>query len=264
MKQKLLLCFALLFSLNVPAQEHPYHLNLKADIPVTAVCMAGTVLSYPLRDKKTAPTEAQVSALSIDQLSSFNRDAAQQFSPQADKISDVFFYSGFAIPLGLAFDKQVRSDAGTVSLMYLETMAIAGVCDGLAAGSVKKLRPYVYNPEAPMKLKLKSDAYGSFYGSHPSFTAAGAFFFAKVFSDYHPASKWRYAVWPAAGAVTLGSSYFRYKGGHHFISDIATGVGVGTAIGIAVPALHKTKNADKVSIVPTFGEYNGFAMNYRF
>lgn len=243
--------------------ESPYKLNLKIDIPVAVLGVTGTVVSYPLRNKKPKLDTAEVLALKIDDLAKFNRDAAHQYSKSADQVSDAIFYSGFAIPMLLALDKPVRHNALAVTIMYFETMGIAGTLDGFTNGNVKKLRPYVYNPDVPLKPKLESDASGSFYGSHPSFTAACSFFLAKVYSDYHPSSRFRYVVWPAAGAVTLASSYFRYKGGHHFISDIAVGVGVGTAIGIGVPALHKQKH-DRLSIGIIPGDQKQLAVAYRF
>jgi membrane-associated phospholipid phosphatase len=239
-----------------------YRFNPKADISITVAGVAGTVVSYPLRNKKPALDSATALSLSPMQLSSFNRDAAMQYDPKADKVSDVFFYSGFAIPMLLAFDAPLRKNALTVSVMYLEAMGIAGTLDGLVGGNVKKLRPYAYNPQVPLKDKLDPNVNGSFYGSHPSFTAAGAFFFAKVYSDYHPSSNMKYVVWPAAGAVTLASAYYRYKGGHHFISDMAVGVGVGTAIGILVPEFHRIKQNNALTWSLFTGDASGITMTW--
>lgn len=258
----MIILFSLLAShSSAVVQDTVYRLNLKADVTIVTAGITGTVLSYPLRNKKPGLDTVTALSLKIEQLSRFKWHAAQQYNVKTDKVSDYLFYSGFAIPMLLSFDKPARQNWLPVSVMYLEVMGIAGTLDGLVGGNVKKLRPYAYNPDVPLEKKLSPNVNGSFYGSHPSFTAAGAFFFAKIYSDHHPSSKMRYVVWPAAGAVTLASAYYRYKGGHHFVSDLAVGVGVGAAIGILVPEFHQLRFKDRaVSWTIFTGESNGITM----
>lgn len=245
--------------------EGPYKLCLKADIPITAIGIAGTVYGFTLRESKDPLDSSFVANLSPQALHKFNIDATKQNNKAASAISDVLLAGGFVFPWALAFDDDIRRDLGTVSLMYLETMALTGMGYWLTAGLVNKNRPYVYNNDVKFSKRISKHSRNSFYGGHPSVTAAGTFFMAQVFSDYHPDSKFKYVLWSFAGAATLTNAYCRYKGGFHFPSDIAIGVGVGTAIGIAVPILHRKRNKESnLSFSPYMGEYNGVALTYTF
>lgn len=245
--------------------DGPYKLCLKADIPITALGIGATVYGFTLRESKDPLDSAYVANLDPQSLHKFNIDATKQNNKAASAVSDVLLAGGFVFPWFLAFDKDIRSDLGTVSLMYLETMALTGMGYWLTAGLIDKNRPYVYNSDVKFSKRISKHSKNSFYGGHPSVTAAGTFFIAQVFSDYHPDSKFKYVLWSFAGASTLANAYCRYKGGFHFISDIAIGVGVGTAIGIAVPLLHRKKNKESnLSFSPCIGEYTGMTVRYRF
>jgi hypothetical protein len=57
--------------------------------------------------------------------------------------------------------------------------------------------------------------------------------------------------------------YMRYKAGYHFLSDCVVSSIVGGMTGILIPALHKNKNFEKLSLSP--GMINGnAAMNITF
>lgn len=259
---KYLLIASVLFAQEIKAQEGPYKLNLKVDIPVIAVGMGASYYGYFHKILKKTPSDpATIASLDPNDISKFNRPATRQNQKNGSLITD-YFFTGIAAPLFLIADPGVRSDLGTVSLMYLEALSITGMLYTMTAGHVNKYRPYAYNPDVPFDKRMRKGAKNSFYGGHPSATAAGMFFLASVFSDYHPESNWKYVLWSAAGASTLGNAYFRYKAGQHFPTDLMIGVGIGTAIGIGVPYFHKIKN-DKVSLMPVIGPYQGAALTRR-
>lgn len=229
--------------------QAPYKLNLKADIPITATALTGAILTFPMRYDKQPLDSAEISALSKEKLAAIDRNAAGMYDEKCVRPSDALFYSSFAFPLVLMADSAIRKDAWTIAFLYLETVSIGGLLDGLSAGLIDKPRPYVYNSSVDYKTKSDPNATGSFYGSHPSFTALSSFFVAKVYSDYHPDSRLRPWIWAGAGAITLASSITRYRTGRHFISDIAVGVGLGTGLGILIPELHKRKTP-RLTIAP--------------
>jgi membrane-associated phospholipid phosphatase len=271
LKRSIIILLITLFTGNSFSQNenketfHPYKLCLKADIPVTAIGIGGTIYGVTRREGKSNFDSVYVLSLHPSQLPRMDRDVTKQNNELASKTSDVLLVSGFVLPWFLAFDKGVRSDLGTVSLMYLETMAITGMGYWLSAGLIDKARPYVYNKDVPLERRISKHSKDSFYGGHVSVTAAGTFFIAKVFNDYHPESSFRYVLWSFAGVATAANAYARYRGGYHFTSDIAIGAVVGTIVGIAVPVIHhKKKKKTKVTLSPVIGEYKGLSINYNF
>jgi membrane-associated phospholipid phosphatase len=69
--------------------------------------------------------------------------------------------------------------------------------------------------------------------------AASMFFMAKVYSDYHPNSRWRYAVWTVAALSPATTALLRVRAGKHFPIDVALGYVVGAATGYLVPFAHQ-------------------------
>jgi len=265
-KNKLVIILALLFPGNAvfaQKEEGPYRLNLKVDIPVTVVGIAGTLAGWKLRASKDGIDSLTVVSLNREDLKPIHRGATHHFSENWGKSSDFLLAGGFILPWFLVLDKGVRNDLGTVSLLYLQTMAITGLGYWGAAGLINKYRPYVYNSEVPFSKRTSKNARNSFFGGHPSVTAAGTFFIAQVYSDYHPESAFRYVLWPMAAAATITNAAIRYKGGFHFIDDLIVGVAFGTATGILVPYFHKKKTNSKVSIYPLLFPGAGLSMNYK-
>ena len=91
-------------------------------------------------------------------------------------------------------------------------------------------------------------------------TAYGMTFFAKVFSDYYPESKYRKWVWGASIAGTTAGAYFRAKSGKHFPTDVIIGSAVGGAFGYFIPHFHKKRDGKALSFQPTS---NGLSLTYK-
>lgn len=161
--------------------------------------------------------------------------------------------------------KETRKDIFKLSFLYLETMSITGL---LYTGSVyltNRYRPYAYSEETEMTWRTRGGAKNSFYAGHVALVAASTFFTAKVFSDYFPESKMRWAFFTAAGLATGTMAYMRHRGGFHFPTDILLGITQGTLTGILVPHFHKKKIAKDLSLVPFYnGESSGLSIVYKF
>jgi len=252
----------------------PYKTRFAVDAPIIA---AGVGLSgYGLYriSEKDPMTEAQVLALSKDNVNKFDRPYAGNYDENAKKISDFPFYGSFITPIALMFDKDIRDNAGQMMVLYVETMAITGALFTMTNGFAERRRPLVYgefnaNGEpiegAPMDERTRKNAKNSFYAGHTAATASATFFVAKVFHDYNPDSPWRPVVWGAAAAVPAGVGYLRLKAGKHFLSDNILGYAIGAGVGILVPQLHKKSNGTGLSVMPVSDfEYNGVALTYTF
>ncbi|MFC2124894.1 hypothetical protein ACFLU5_08790, partial [Bacteroidota bacterium] len=84
---------------------------------------------------------------------------------------------------------------------------------------------------------------------------------------YHPelgAKKW--LVYTAALIPPTFVGWCRYRGFMHFPTDTLLGIGVGAAVGVAIPHLHKvtTKMNRDISLVPFTGGATGVAFSMRF
>jgi membrane-associated phospholipid phosphatase len=241
-----------------------------------AIFAAGAGLSYwgltKLNNKDGVP-EAELARFQndpaylqsqIDDINGFDRWAAGNYNERWISFSDIPFYGSFATPLLYLTNKRTRRDFGQIGLLYLETMSIAGAMFTQAAGNTNRRRPLVYNTDPENKDDSQRNAENSFFGGHPTATAAAAFFTAKVFNDYFPNSRAKPWVWVGAGVVSGSVAAGRLIGGKHFPTDNLIGLAVGTSVGILVPHFHKISN-DRLSMAPFgFGDAAGLNVRYQF
>lgn len=196
-------------------------------------------------------------------VNAFDRPAVFQdpdFAKEAILYSNIALHTCFAMPFVLLFDKKIRADALKIGLLYLETESLVGNAYSWGVGHIKRKRPFVFNPEESLSRKTGRGSQNSFYSGHVASAASCTFFIAKVYSDYHPHSKWRPYLFGAALIPPAIVGYYRYRAGMHFPSDIIVGGIVGAGIGMLVPQLHKEwrqKKKRKVSVLPFSGEFIG-------
>jgi hypothetical protein len=243
MKRLILILLVLSFiGGNVRAQDqcNMYNVNRAVDIPIAVVGFAGTGYGLYKRFQKPVTDSATILALSTEKMNRLDRGATTHYSK--GHVSDALFVLGVTSSWVLFTDKEIKKDSRDIRTMYLQTIGLSAMGYALTAGTVNKYRPYAYNKDVPMKRRCSSHAKNSFYCGHPSVMAAGAFFTAKVYSDYYPHSVKSRALWSYAVASTITCGVLRYRGGYHFPTDILIGMTTGTAVGILVPTLHKNKH----------------------
>jgi membrane-associated phospholipid phosphatase len=161
----------------------------------------------------------------------------------------------------------MRKDFWKLSLLYLETMSVTGILYTGATYTNDRYRPYAYDERTEFEYRRRGGAKNSFYAGHVALVATSTFFFAQVYSDYHPDSKIKWLFYTGAGAATAFTGYMRYYSGQHFPSDLLLGVTQGTLTGILVPRLHRTKffKENNISLRPfATGQSNGLAVVYKF
>ncbi|MDB5193038.1 MAG: PA-phosphatase [Segetibacter sp.] len=250
----------------------PYKTSWRVDAPIIAGGVGLTLLGTALIKKKHDLTDAEVLGKRRENLPFFDRGNAGLYSLKADKDSYVPFHASFVAPVLVSLlNSNERNKFGQVMVLYVETMAITGAMFTMAAGTVYRSRPYVYNPAkagspdvADMDRKRDSDSHRSFFAGHTAATAAASFYTAKVFADFNPDSKLKPYVWALAAATPALVGYLRYKAGMHFLSDNILGYVLGAGAGILVPELHKTKLMKNVSVTPHvgLGGNKGLAITY--
>jgi membrane-associated phospholipid phosphatase len=252
MKTKILFLAILISCTQVRAQsESPYKTSWKTDGLVIAGGVGLSALGLSMIKNKRDLTEAEVNALSKDDVFFIDRFAAGDYNSKANDDSYIPFYGSFAaVPVIMLLNKNERNHAGQVMALFVESMAITGAMFSITAGAVQRSRPYVYNTDREMSHRMNSDSQRSFYAGHTAATATATFFAAKVFADFNPDSKAKPYVWAAAAAVPAVVGYMRLRAGRHFLTDNLLGYGLGAGVGILVPHLHKKTNNSGLSLQP--------------
>ena len=193
---------------------------------------------YALQKKVPILTEAEIMKLDPLRINPLDRLACDNYDLKAKKTSDILLKSSAVLPFALLLDNNSRKDLGILSVMLTETILINNGITGIFKGSIRRKRPYVYNANAPLLIKQERNASYSFFSGHASNSAAYAVFAAKVFADNNPNSDWRPFVWGAAFSIPAATSFFRFKAGKHFPTDVVVGYAVGATLGWLIPELH--------------------------
>ena len=231
---------------------------------------ASNIARGRLRDKPGIG-EIHVNRITAKGVNRFDRWALRQdpFSKEkAQKVSDRILYASAALPILLFLDKDIRQNWLDISLMYAETQAINSNMYGwspLGPNFVERYRPAVYYEELPLKERNFGNLRNSFYSGHTSSTATGAFFAAKVFSDYHPnLGGKKYLLFGLAVLPPAIVGIYRIRALKHFPSDVIVGAAIGASIGILIPELHRLA-MNRASFSAIYSEeVKGLGMIYRF
>ena len=239
-----------------------FKLKPKVDIPLTVVTVGWSLYALSKIYNKDPSTLAEIEALRIPDINSFDRSGASVYHESADKTGDAFFYGSMPLPLILLVDKNVRRELGKVSFLFLEAMGITGFLYTGAVYFNDRHRPYTYNSEVDMDKRLRGGGKNSFFAGHVALVGTSTFFCASVYDQYHPRSPLKWVFYTAAAAATVTTGIMRYQGGQHFKSDIILGTLIGTASGLLVPRLHRVKENNRLTFLPLAGELNGFVLQY--
>lgn len=241
-----ILSLALLVILSAglcPAQSStsPYRLSPAVDVPLGVVGVSTLTTSFVLHKRKPLLTEADIAALNTGDILRFDRGATQYWNTRAAHWSDALMFTAIGMPATLLAGEPSRKDFGRASLIYAEAFLLNAGLTALTKNLVKRKRPYVYNPNAPLDKKLERDATSSFFSGHTSTTACMSFLFANMYTDYYPDGRLKPLVWFGAAVLPLATGILRYRAGKHFWTDIIVGYVVGASVGSLVPALHRRR-----------------------
>lgn len=250
------------------AKDDIYNVNYKWEVPAAVAFLGGSYFGFRVLDKHASFTAEDIAKLNPQNINAFDRPIAL-LNPdgfaKAQKNSDLFLNLAVASPVLLLLDKKVRHHwADFVTMMAVTHVADNALYFG-AVMSTRRARPLTYNPALPLESKIGSAKSNSFFSGHVSFSATSTFFAAKIYTDYHQIKGWkRLLVYTGAAIPPAVVGYYRMRAGKHFKTDVMTGLIVGAASGIGVPALHRIAQKNKNLSFQAFymQGYSGFSIAY--
>ncbi len=239
MKKHLFLLVLVFIFQNILTAQGSHELDGKLDGSLLGSGGVSFGLGFYFMGKVEPLTEEQIRKLDPLNVNSIDRPTTRKWSTKAHHFSDIALHTSFYSQFALLLDNNSRDEIGTVGTMMAEVIMINNGITNILKGTAKRKRPFTYNPNAPLDLKLHKNGRFSFFSGHASNSAAFSFFTAKVYSDNNPGSKWNPYVWSAAATLPALTSLLRVKAGKHFPTDVIVGYAVGAAVGFLVPELHK-------------------------
>ncbi|MCB0589093.1 MAG: phosphatase PAP2 family protein [Phaeodactylibacter sp.] len=195
-----------------------------------------------LLTKKVEPLSPEaVSSLyeQRDDIWKIDRWVTRQWSPAAQHISDGFILGAPALPLVLLLDGNTNRKFGRHALIAMEGMLLNLALMQLSKASVRRPRPFVFNPDVPLPPKLERDARLSFFSGHTSTVATMSFISARLYTDLNPDNRHDGLAWATASVLPAITGYLRVRGGKHYLTDVLVGYAAGMAIGLVAPRLHR-------------------------
>ena len=248
-------------STNTSAQS-PYKTNWKKNSLVLGGSIGIAFFASSFDDSLSSLTFAEINALSRDDVNWFDRPATYNYSESAASTSDVIVAACLLSPLTLFFSEEIRSDFSIVGIMYVETLLLSTFIPSFGKAN-ERIRPYVYNEDAPLDKKQEPWARRSFFSGHTTWAFSSAVFFATVYSDYFTDSEWKPYVWGGSLLAASTVGYLRVASGAHFPTDVLLGAAVGSAIGYFIPYIYRNKDGSNISVAPQVG-FNQFELSARY
>lgn len=240
-----------------------YRLKTSREIALFGAGAATGVVSLVAGQTLDPLTPQAIQALQRSQLSSVNRNATYQWSPAADRLSDLTFLGTVGITGLVALPTLRRKGWATIPVMFLETALLANGIQRSVKNIAQETRPYVYNPAVPLAEKMSKDARRSFFSGHTTNAFAAAVFASTVFSHVYPDSRLKPLVWGSSLVLATGTGLLRYKAGQHFPADLVAGAAFGSVMGWLVPKLHRRTGRRQVSVAPwASGQASGVYVRY--
>jgi hypothetical protein len=185
---------------------HPYELKTERELFILGGTVGIGTPALILQNNISVLSPSEINQLNPSQVNAFDRSATSNYSPAASNASDYLLAGMVIAPSVLLFSQDVQSQYLIVGTMYLETTLLAAVVPALTKVTTQRIRPFVYNPNAPLNEKMTKDAKESFFSGHASVSFSSAVFLSSVYSNYFPESQWKVFVWSGSLAVasTIG------------------------------------------------------------
>jgi membrane-associated phospholipid phosphatase len=221
----------------------PFAVDLAVDLPI--IGLTGAVFLGTEFTKDRLRWEG-CHACDTSHLGPLDRLVLDNHNPAAKVTSDVFVYTAMSAPFvadlaDVVIHKRGAKSWGKDALVLLEVMAVNFALTNTIKFAILRPRPFTYGLDGSDRDPTEGDSRLSFYSGHASTAFAMATAYGYLFQSRHPRSRWVAPVWVLSYGVASTTGVMRVTSGKHFWSDVIVGAVAGSAIGLAIPALHKRR-----------------------
>ncbi|MEZ4987654.1 MAG: phosphatase PAP2 family protein, partial [Saprospiraceae bacterium] len=211
-------------------------------IPVSGGGLLALGTSFVLSNQVSPLTVSGIDhLLATHHIPTWDRYATRYYDRWPHQVSNGLGLASILLPATFMLDKANRQHAAELGYIVFEGALVTGGLTNLTKMLALRPRPYVFNPNAPLSIKLEKEARYSYFSGHTSLTAYFSFATAQIYNDLYPQSRYKKVVWASAVALPLVAGYMRMRAGKHYLSDVVSGYVVGAATGILIPRLHKRR-----------------------
>jgi membrane-associated phospholipid phosphatase len=230
-------------------KDYVYKVNYYVTGSIIGVGFATDAIAISRIKNKPIITNEELAALNPDLLTSIDKWGLRQDASQRSKFASISDYTESAfilLPALLMIDKKIRGEWLHLLLIYLEGHAVTFTFYNYSTFGPtfhNEYRPVTYYTDLPLDVRNSGNNRNSIYSGHVASIAYSTYFMAKVYCDYHPEMNFgkQLLIYTAATIPPALIGYFRVRSLAHFPSENFTGLMLGAAVGIIVPALHKRR-----------------------
>lgn len=231
-----------LFIWFIVKSQSVYETNLKATIGVLMFSSAcGSIALYQHQKLKNVPKDLFLNDTNSQVIPFFDKYATVQYNSTAKKLSDYSLLFSLTMPLLFFVSNNKDLQNSTYSSMILENIILTFSLTSLSKTSLKRFRPYVFNPITPLELKQKPNARYSFFSGHTSLSFCSATLFTLTYFRLYPEKNQKFYYGILSFTLASSTGLLRYFAGKHYPSDIITGAIVGITCGTIINQLHSRK-----------------------
>jgi membrane-associated phospholipid phosphatase len=232
--------FALLLASSGQAQrEFTFTTGRELGIVLPALAFQGVSIMFGEPPERSAE---RLRSMDREQLPAFERQATHNWSLRADRTSDLLRDLCIGGSLAMALIQRPTPTMGPPLALMGETILFTTGLTNMTKALSHRARPYVFNPDAPADLRMKAEAYRSFWSGHAAVSAATTFCCAYLVQQSDASAATKTITWTMAAVLPALTAHYRVRAGRHFITDVAVGYAIGAGIGLAIPALHYTSS----------------------
>lgn len=227
------------FSLVATAGHAAFEASWQTDVPLATGATAAAVFGQ----YRLATMDSSDGSFERKDLLPWDRPFAGTWHPAAARASDWMSVTGtFPLVLGVlawSNDDISGGDFATEALMLYEVLALQSGVNLMVRSLRVWPRPFMLGEKGGSE-RSEGQAAGSFYSGHASAAFSIAVFSGVWFDETHPGSSWSPWVWSGGLGLAALTAGLRVAAGKHYPTDIVVGAAMGSLIGWAVPALHRT------------------------
>jgi len=219
----------------------PFAVDLAVDLPIIGLTGAVFLATEYTKDRLAWDG---CHACDTSHIGPLDHRVLDNHNPAAKVTSDVFVYTAMGAPFvadlaDVLLHKRGARSWGKDALVLLEVMGVNFALTNTIKYAIHRPRPFTYGLDGSDRDPTEGDSRLSFYSGHASTAFAMATAYGYLFQSRHPRSRWVAPVWVLGYGIASTTGVMRVTSGKHFWSDVIVGAVAGSAIGLAIPALHK-------------------------